>query len=281
MGDRGAVKIAWSTDPHFNFVGRAKVRTYCAEVADSGAEALLLGGDIAEAPSLENWLRFVVDQLELPVYFVLGNHDYYGGSIDEVRRQVAALDHERLVYLDESGVIPLSETVALVGNGGWGDGRIGDFARSEVILNDYVMITELRCAGSPGEPENPLSGWMHKGALAARLGQLGDECAASLRPVLNEALIRFEQVVVLTHVPPFKEACWHEGRLSGEDWLPGFTCKAVGDVLAELASAHPQRQLSVLCGHTHSDGLANPAANLSVRTGSARYGHPAFELLEW
>ena len=281
MAEQGTVKIAWSTDPHFNFVGRAKVRDYCEEVAGSGAEALLLGGDIAEAASLEDWLRFVADQLELPVYFVLGNHDYYGGSIVEVRRQVAAIDHERLIFLDESGVIPLSETVALVGNGGWGDGRIGDFAGSQVILNDYLMITELRCAGSQVEPENPLSGWMHKDALAARLGQLGDECATSLRPTLSDALRRYEQVVVLTHVPPFRESCWHEGQLSGEDWLPGFTCKAMGDLLSELAVVYPQRQISVLCGHTHSAGRASPATNMHVRTGAARYGHPGFELLEW
>lgn len=275
------MKLAWSTDPHLNFVGRAVVREFCDKVAHSGAEALLLGGDIAEAASLEGWLRFIADQLEFPVYFVLGNHDFYGGSIADVRRQVRALDHERLIFLDEAGVIPLSETLALVGNGGWGDARLGDFSASQVVLNDYVMIRELRCAGSPGEPANPLSGWMHKGALAARLGQLGDECAANLRPVLSEALQDHEEVVVLTHVPPFQEACWHEGSQSGDDWLPGFTCRAVGDVLTQLAAAHPQQRLTVLCGHTHSAGEATLAANLQVRTGAARYGHPAFELLEF
>jgi predicted phosphohydrolase len=275
------VKIAWSTDPHFNFVGRATVREFCARVASSGAQALLLGGDLAEAATVKTWLHFVADQLDLPVYFVLGNHDYYGSSVAAVREQMNALDHQRLRFLDSAGVVPLSPTVALVGNGGWGDGRLGDFAGSDVVLNDYLMITELRCAGSPGEPLNPLSGWQHKGALAARLGQLGDQCAAQLRPALEQALERYEEVVVLTHVPPFKSACWHQGKLSADDWLPGFTCQAMGELLSELAESHPQRQLTVLCGHTHSEGRVAPSANMTVATGAARYGHPAFKLLEW
>jgi len=275
------MKLAWSTDPHLNFVGRGVVRTLMHEVAESGARALLLGGDIAEAPSLADWLRFVADQLDMRVYFVLGNHDYYGGSIARVHAQMAALGHERLVWLDEAGVVPLTNSLALVGNGGWADARLGDFAGSKVFLNDYVMIDELRRAGSTNEPTNPLSGWIHKGALAARLRQLGDTCATSLRPVLKQALQDYDEVLVLTHVPPFREACWHEGQISGDDWLPGFTCKAIGDLLDELAAAHPDRTLTVLCGHTHSAGEVGMAPNLHVRTGSARYGQPAFELLEW
>jgi predicted phosphohydrolase len=251
------------------------------DVAASGAQGLLLGGDIAEAPSLAEWLRFVADQLDMRVYFVLGNHDFYGGSIAAVKGQMAALDHGGLVWLDEAGVIPLTNSLALVGNGGWADARLGDFAGTNVLLNDYVMIEELRRAGSISEPTNPLSGWMHKGALAARLAQLGDAAAAALRPVLTEALQRFDEVLVLTHVPPFRDACWHEGQISADDWLPGFTCKAMGDLLSELAAEHPDRRLNVLCGHTHSSGDVTLAPNLRVRTGPALYGHPAFELLEW
>lgn len=40
------------------------------------------------------------------------------------------------------------------------------------------------------------------------------------------------------HVPPFREASWHQGRISDDDWLPHFTCKAVGDVLREAMVAH-------------------------------------------
>jgi hypothetical protein len=71
-----------------------------------------------------------------------------------------------------------------------------------------------------------------------------------------------------------REACWYEGRISNDDWLPHFTCKAVGEVLLEGARASPGRQLLVLCGHTHGEGSAQPLPNLRVLTGGAEYGHP-------
>ena len=78
-------------------------------------------------------------------------------------------------------------------------------------------------------------------------------------------------------MPPFADACWHEGRLSDDDWLPYFTCAAVGEVLRELARARPDRQLTVLCGHTHGGGEAQIEANLRVLTGEAVYRRPQLQ----
>lgn len=80
-----------------------------------------------------------------------------------------------------------------------------------------------------------------------------------------------------THVPPFKEACWHDGEISDDKWLPHFACKAVGNVLEKLMIEHPDRQMTVLCGHTHSSGRAEILPNLFVKTGGAEYGSPAIQ----
>lgn len=72
--------------------------------------------------------------------------------------------------------------------------------------------------------------------------------------------------VGLTHVG------WHDGALSDDDWLPFFSCAAVGAVLLEAADAHPTKQIEVYCGHTHSPGLTALRPNLVVHTGGARYG---------
>ena len=58
------------------------------------------------------------------------------------------------------------------------------------------------------------------------------------------------------HVPPFREACWHQGRISDDLWRPPFSCKAVGEALVEAMEAHPGREMTVLCGHTHGAGEA-------------------------
>ena len=32
-----------------------------------------------------------------------------------------------------------------------------------------------------------------------------------------------------------REAAWHQGQLSDDDWIPWFTCRAVGDVILRCA----------------------------------------------
>ena len=97
------------------------------------------------------------------------------------------------------------------------------------------------------------------------------------RNVLPDALEQFEHVLVVTRVPPFRESCWHEGRIWDDDWLPHFACKAVGDVLADIMKRWPNRQMTVLCGNTHGAGEAQLLPNLKVLAGGAEYGRPAVQ----
>lgn len=261
------LRLAWATDLHLDMVSADVVAEMCACVNSSGATALLLGGDTAQAADLERWLRFIADRVLMPVYFVLGNHDFYAGSIARVREAMGALEHPRLTWLPRAGVVRLGDGCALVGHGGWGDARYGDFLNTPVELNDYRLIEEL------------LEAYESRESLQVRLQELGDDAARTLRPALTEALDGGGEVVVLTHVPPLLEACWYQGEISNDDWSPGFTCKAVGDLLLELCAAAPDTRVTVLCGHTHSAGVTQPLPNLTIHTGSADYGQPKFELL--
>jgi hypothetical protein len=107
-----------------------------------------------------------------------------------------------------------------------------------------------------------------------RLHALGDEAAAHFHQVVPQALEQSDHVLVLTHVPPFHEACWHRGQISDENWAPHFTCQAVGKALKEIMQRCPDRRMTVLCGHTHTAGQAQILANLTVLTGEAQYGAP-------
>jgi 3',5'-cyclic AMP phosphodiesterase CpdA len=254
--------VAWLTDLHLNFVTPGHIGRLCGAVLETGADAVLLGGDIAEAPDVVEHLEGLDARLGLPIYFVLGNHDFYQGGIARVRAAVRALcaRSPRLHWLPGSGVVGLTRETALVGHDGWGDGRLGDYERSRVLLTDYLLIEEL--AGLDGRER------------LRRLNALGDAAAAHFRAVLPAALTRFRRLIVLTHVPPFREACWHRGRISDDDWLPHFACRAVGEVLREAVFARPGCEMTVLCGHTHSAGEAQILANLRVLTGRAEYGRP-------
>ena len=271
------MKIAWATDIHLNFVGEDVAEDFCRRVSLSQAEVLLIGGDIAEATDLEQWLLFLSKRLSQPIYFVLGNHDYYGSDVGGVRAKMRELSTPELGWLPAADVVELTPRTALVGHGGWGDARLGDFETDTVLLSDYFTIRDLReCAGS----DDPLLILSQLAPLKQKLHELGDDAASALRPSLQSAAADYDNVVVLTHVPPFREACWHKGRISEDNWLPGFTCKAMGDLLSDTASQHPDCTITVLCGHTHGEGEADVLENLHVSTLSARYGSPDFRLLD-
>lgn len=258
-------RIAWLTDIHLNFLSPKRVKAFCRGIVEHNPEAVLIGGDIADARTIKLYLGILEDELSRPIYFVLGNHDYYHGSIAGVRTAIKELcdRSDWLHWLPAAGVVELTEETGLVGIDSWADGRMGNYRDSMVMLNDYSLIKEL-------------TGRNQKARLI-KLNELGDRAAADLRDVLPGALMRFPNVLLLTHVPPFREACWHEGRLSHDHWLPHFGCKAVGEALVECLRSYPDPQVTVLCGHTHSGGNAQILPNLNVKTGEAKYGSPVVQ----
>jgi 3',5'-cyclic AMP phosphodiesterase CpdA len=259
------MRLAWLTDIHFNFLRPSQLAAFHDEVAATEPDAVLIGGDIAEAHDLVDHLERCADRWRCPIYFVLGNHDAYGGSIAGIRAAAAELTARSpwLRYLPAAGPVDLGGGTVLVGHDGWGDARLGAPETSPVMLNDWVHIAELEGLG--------------RAARNARLRALGDEAAAYLAREVPPLLDRFEELVVLTHVPPWREACWHEGRISDDNWLPWFTCARTGEVLREAMEARPDRRMTVLCGHTHGAGEAAIVPNLRVVTGGAEYGEPRVE----
>ena len=268
-------RLAWLTELHLNFVtDECRTATLVQEIEAAGADAVLVGGDIAEADSFAEYLEVLSIRVALPIYFVLGNHDYYRSSIGAVRHasQILSQQSDMLHWLPASGVVQLTEETALVGHGGWGDGRAGDFQKSEVVLNDYLLIDELR-----DTHDFPKSDKILTQRLLDKLRALGDEAEAHFRTVLPQALQTSRHVVVLTHVPPFREACWHQEYLSDDNWAPHFVCQAVGDLLKDSMLKNPEKHMSVLCGHTRSSGQAQILRNLQVQSGKASYGEPEMQ----
>lgn len=253
------MKLAWFTDIHLNVLSPTKLNGFCQDIREQACDALLITGDIAEAPTVERYLHYLKSQTSLPIYFVLGNHDFYHGSIAEVSRKIQ--HHEG--WLTKGDIIPLSSTRALIGHDGWADGRLGNYSSSSVMLNDYVLIKELMN--------------LSKKERLKVLNDLGDKAAVELKPTLERTLQQYSHVYCATHVPPFKEACWHEGKISDDDWLPHFTNKVVGDMLRITMEKNPDKMLTVLCGHTHSSGYSQILPNLEVKTGAAVYGKPQIQ----
>ena len=73
------MRLAWLTDIHLNFVGTAARRALMEKV-ERVCDAVVISGDIAESHDVEGYLTEMEEIVQKPIYFVLGNHDFYRGS---------------------------------------------------------------------------------------------------------------------------------------------------------------------------------------------------------
>jgi hypothetical protein len=106
----------------------------------------LISSDIAEGLTISEILQKMAQHIAKPIYFVLGNHDYYQSSVENIRQTITQLSQENtsINWLPETGSVQLSKDTLLLGEDCWPDGRYGNYADSRVMLNDSRMIQELR-----------------------------------------------------------------------------------------------------------------------------------------
>lgn len=264
------MKLAWLTDLHLNFLNKNERIGFYQTIVSAKINAVLISGDSAEATSICDILTEMAYQIEKPIYFVLGNHDYYKKSVAEVRTEIVALlkTNTLLKWLPSSGIHELEAGTLLVGTDGFADGRYGNYENSPVSLNDSVLIAELY-------QEKLLS----RSHLQHKMQQLADNDAAQLYRDLQIGLQTYnpKKIIILTHVPPFPELCIYQGRQTDSDFLPFFSSKATGDVLLAIAHNYPSVEFYTFCGHTHNYAHAQLLPNLTVTVGAAEYYYPAIQ----
>ncbi|MBS0289814.1 MAG: metallophosphoesterase [Proteobacteria bacterium] len=259
------MKFSWLTDIHLNFLYEDKRKQYY-EAINRNCDAIIISGDIAEANSITRILEEMVSYINKPIYFVLGNHDYYHGQINEVRDEMRSLtlSNSLLFWLGCCEPIKLDEHTILIGEDGWADGRYGDYANTPVSLNDSRLIADLF-------QERVLGRFQ----LLDKMRQLADQDANNLYAKLKKAAQEgARKIIVVTHVPPFRETAMHEGKMSSDDFLPFFSSKVTGDILLKFANECSSIEILVLCGHTHDECIYHPLNNLTILAGKAEYTRP-------
>jgi predicted MPP superfamily phosphohydrolase len=266
-------KLAWCTDIHLDHSDGDKVEGFTQEefmrkVEEQKPDALLICGDIAEGTTVSHHMNWMENRFGFPTYFVLGNHDYYRSSFEKVRAEMTSFTKtsKRTKWLPAlSEPARITDDVCVIGHDGWYDGRFGDYHGSRVELNDFHYIHDFIS----------IDGGSSRLAL---MRKMADQAAEFLGDAATKALKNFKQVIVVTHVPPFKEASTYRGKPANDSYLPFFSCKSTGEALVEVMSANPDRQMMVLCGHTHEGpGQHRILPNLTVVVGAATYGKPELQ----
>lgn len=259
-----ASKVLWLTDLHLDKADHRRKRALLAQISGMEYDMLVITGDISSAPFLAGHLRELAAACSpRPLYFVLGNHDFYSGTIDAVEKEVdnVCRTTKNLHHLQGREIIPLSHDTALIGNRGWADARAGWGNKTIIRSRDHHTIGDFRK--------------LTKEALFTRMEMLGHESAVSFRRILPVALGRYRHVVVATHVPPFHQAALYNGDPCGATHQPHFVNLSAGMALCGITRQFPRKRVTILAGHTHSSIHTWILGNLDVRVGGAQTGTPA------
>lgn len=249
-------KHLWYTDTHFKPWTRHKVIS-C--ILKEKPKAIFLTGDISYGPTLIWDLEVLAKKTKVPIYFVLGNHDYHFSNIASVHSKIRKLcsKYSNLIWMTESGVVSLNKDTALIGGEGWYDIRIGN-PKFIKFTFDWFMTSDFKKLPT-----------MEDRFTAFR--KLADESAAKLPILLETALQTNKTVYLLTHFPPWEAAHRAEGTWMEEFWLPYNVNLALGKALEEVMARHLDKKLIVLAGHTHTDCWIHVSDNLECRVNKAKY----------
>lgn len=269
------MRLAWFTDIHLNFLNQSEITAFLQSLPGNRPDSLVLTGDIGEADTISGYLTSIASSLNCPVFFVLGNHDFYRGSVSQVRAEMTLLEqqNQNLVYLTNGHIRPLASKTCLVGHDGWPDGRNGDYEHSSVLLNDFLLIRDFR---RPDQSIPRLDPEVRRYWLEV-MRRLADDATAQLERTITAALADYSHILIATHVPPYRESSQYNGILSRDDYQPFFSSKGMGEMLTRVALENPSAGFTVLCGHSHWPATYSPTPNLVVHTGGAEYGQPAIQ----
>lgn len=267
---RQTMKLIWCSDIHLNFLSKNPEfrQEFYEELRVSEGNSILITGDIAESHNIEQYISELSEYTEKQLYFVAGNHDYYGSSLKEVRAKLKKNIHAH--YLPKSWGVKLSKSTALIGQDGWGDCRNGDYEGSQkglgrFVMSDWLYIAELNKGYLKGAD-----------ALKKTLQAVADKDAERLTKSVLKALKDkdINKIIIATHVPPFEEASLHAGRKSAPSGLPFFSSQILGTSLLPIIEAHKRVDFLWLSGHTHSDVTLQKRPNLTVKVAPSEYYYP-------
>ena len=260
-----SAKILWLSDLHLNLYDLCPTRhdSYICQLSKQTFDHLVITGDISNPWNLMQALLAISEAAaHRSVYFVLGNHDFYGSSFNAVDTAVDRLCRERanLHHLGNGEIIEFTNEAALIGHRGWADGKAGYGRNTITRSKDKDWISDFK-----GESTD---------AVFSRMARLGEASGDYFHEIAPKALKRFNHVFVATHVPPFVWAAHskykHGCRVCRKTELPFFTNISAGVRLKQSLSEHPDKRLTVLCGHTHRANNYNETPALRVRVADAR-----------
>ena len=259
-------RYIWLTDTHFNFLEDAALVEFFLSLEEKRADGIFLTGDVSTGPHLVKHLTFLEKIVKKPIYFVLGNHDYYRVTFSEIENSMVELmqSNSRLHYLSLSNPISLSSEVALVGHDGWYDAQWRDPLTPFIFIWDWYFIKDFRMLFGTEE-------------RMSFMRSLAKKASSFIVKNLKQAFETHSTVYMLTHFPPWPEESDRYFGLVEKFWMPYNSSKMMADSLTSLMASYPDKKLVILAGHTHIKKQMKISDNIEIRVGDAEFGKPQIQ----
>src|SRR5262249_35847749 len=175
---------------------------------------IFITGDISNAQRLVYHLSVIERVAQRPVYFVLGNHDYYNGEIEPVRKSMRELTNlsQFLKYLPLSPYVALTPSTALVGHDCWYDAQLGDPLHSRFLMNDWVMTKDFVQHSGGYKFLSKMHDIRDRASLISQFQKLAHEGVQHIHNGIKAAARYHKNIVIMAHYPPFPESHLYNGK---------------------------------------------------------------------
>lgn len=247
------------SDTHLNFTFPWTKYKFVEKITAEHPKGLFIPGDIACGLTVKQMLVFLARTLDIPIYFVVGNHDSYGTSFEETYnslREICA-KYSNLIWLTDHESVKLNDEVCIIGDDGWYDARLGN--TTYIAYNfDWMTIKEFRTLKSFDEK-------------LSYSRELADQSTAALKIKLEKALEKFQTVYAMTHMPPWREAVRGLGTELEEFWLPYSINHDMGKMIEGVMRDRGNQNVVVLSGHTHTPAIINVSHNIECVVQNGKY----------
>lgn len=249
-------KYLWITDPHLNNLLPWQKYSFNSIIKKEQPTGIYLTGDISNGIWIKYDLKMLA-KIGVPVYFVLGNHEYFWSSIDAIHNKVRKVcdQYKNLIWLDDRDVVEINEETAVIGTRGWFDNDLGApkwlrWKFEPWIIKDFVKLS-------------------FKDQQLKFKELAGDSCR-QIEVKLNMALEKgYKTIYLLTHFPPWTEVSNSDGMMNWF-WLAYNSNPKLGQTIEKIMVGRKQRVVC-LSGHTHHPEYVRISRNIECQVGEANF----------
>lgn len=227
-------------------------------IKEQSPKGIFITGDMTDTVfSYIETLEFFAQRLDIPIYFIQGNHENLLSSFERNNQDITNIckKYSNLFYMTNYSHLRLKNNVAVIGEMGWySPGKLANVNFLKYSF-DWLMVEDFK----------PLKNWKDR---LNKFKELADDSAEKVANKLKNAFVKYDTVYLLTHFPGWPI---HTNSITEIFWRPYNTNTPMGVMIEEIMKDYQDKKLIVLAGHSHSPSITQISHNIKSIVGKDAY----------